>query len=113
MQLKPSAPLISLPNTPHPLLYFAIIPLFLFNDNNMGQLSGSAKRYSVAPSVPPTRHRAPGQKVSESNLKTIRIIGVGSCSQVRLARLKASGISVAMKVIKKVNVLTTKQIAHV
>ena len=79
----------------------------------MGQLSVSAKGHSSVPSALSIRPKAPVQIVSESSLEVLKVIGVGGFSHVRLARLQPTGISVAVKVMKKEVIMTAKQVVHV
>ena len=58
---------------------------------------------------PPVLHPV----LSLSSFDFLRVIGSGSFAQVRLARMKDSHTPAAVKIMKKMYILRTKQVAHV
>ena len=52
-------------------------------------------------------------KVEPDDLEILQTLGVGSFGRVRLARLKTTGEFVALKILKKGEILRMKQVDHV
>ena len=64
-------------------------------------------------SIQPKVHSTPLRPLTPDSFEFIRVIGSGSFSQVRLAKLKETEMPVAVKVMNKAHLIKSKQVTHV